>query len=235
MNIHRRISSILTIVAIIIIMVTIITVYTKRDEITWVNAMIPITSVDTSKKVVAIACNVYEGNEELVKIIDVLNRENVKISFFIGGVWAYKNPEMLLMLKNNNQDIQNHGYNHRGTSTLSKQNNIKEIKDTENYIYKITNIKTTLFEPPSGDYDDNALSVINSLGYRVVTWSVDTIDWREDASQDLILNRIENKLHPGAIILTHPMPVTSKSMESIIRLIKSKGYEITTVSDLIEK
>ena len=235
MSIHKKFSSLLTTITIIIIMLTIITIYTKRSEITWVNAIIPISSVTTNKNIVAIACNVYEGNEELTKIIKVLNKENVRISFFIGGTWAYKNPEVLLMLKNNKQDIQNHGYYHKRPSTLNKQNNIKEIKDTENYIYKITNVKTTLFEPPYGDYDENALSIINSIGYKVITWSIDTIDWRQDASQDIILKRIEKKLHPGAIILTHPKKVTSKSIEGIIRMLKNKGYEITTVSDLIQK
>lgn len=230
---EKRISSALGYVTIILIMVTVVFFYTNKDTITSVNKLKPISEVKTNYKVVAIACNVYEGNEELKKMVAILKEENVKISFFIGGIWAYRNPEMLLMLKNYGHDLQNHGYYHKNTSTLSKQKNITEIKDTEKLIYNITHNKTTLFEPPSGDYDDSSLNIINELGYKAITWSIDTIDWRDDASEDKIIQRISNKLHPGAIILMHPKPVTAEALGNVIKLIKGRGYRIVTVKSLL--
>lgn len=230
---EKKIRLILSIVTIIIVMVTTTFIYSRRDNITWVRKLIPITRINTDKKVVAIACNVYEGKEELKKIVEILKRENVKITFFIGGVWAKNNPDTLLMLKKNGHDIQNHGYFHKKPSALSIQNNIKEIKDTENLIYNVTSIKTFLFEPPFGDYDDASLNIINKLGYKTITWSIDTIDWRDDATEDIIMNRIIKKLHPGAIILTHPMPVTTRTIGSIISYLKKEGYSVVTVKELI--
>lgn len=231
----KKLNIISSIVVITIIMLTLMIVYAKRNSITWISELLPITGVHTESKVVAIACNVYEGNENIEKIIKALNVEKLRISFFVGGIWAYKNPETLMLLKNSGQDIQNHGYYHRKPSTLNKENNIKEIKDTEKLIYNITHIRTTLFEPPFGDYDDTALSIINELRYKCITWDIDTIDWRDDANESIILNRIEKKIHNGAIILIHPKPVTSASINSILNLLKIKGYKVISVKQLLLK
>lgn len=220
--------------SIIIIMLSCLFVFYRESYTGTISKLLPISKVNTDEKIVAIACNVYEGREELNKILEVLNKKKIHISFFIGGVWAQKNKDMLLKLKNSGHDIQNHGYNHKLPSTLSKEKNIKEIKATEELIYSVTGIRTTLFEPPSGDYDENTLSIVNSLGYKTVTWSIDTIDWRKDATSELILGRVKKKLHPGGIILIHPKPVTAQTIESLLDYLELEGYKVTSVSDLIE-
>lgn len=223
------------IVSIIIIMLTTgILAYIKRSEIVWIEDLMPITSVNTDKKVVSIVCNVYEGEDILPKMLNVLDEKNIKATFFMGGIWASKNPETVRLIKNRGHEIQNHGYYHRLPTTISKQNNIKEIKDTEELIYNICGIRTKLFEPPSGDFDENTLNIVHSLNYKLITWNIDTIDWRNDATRELILSRIKRKLQPGSIILTHPKAVTADSFSDIIDLLISNGYEIVTVSKLLE-
>jgi peptidoglycan-N-acetylglucosamine deacetylase len=231
-NVHSK----LIVVVIIFIMLTTVTLSLKnKSAITWVNDLIPISKVTTEKKIVAIACNVYEGNEQIIKILDTLDNNNTKISFFIGGIWAKKNPEILTMIKDKGQDIQNHGYLHKRPTTLNQQKNLKEIKDSEEIIYQLTKVRTSLFEPPYGDYDENTLTLVNSINYKLITWSIDTIDWRNDATKDIILNRIKRKLHPGAIILMHPKSVTADSLNDILSYIRSQGYEVTTVKELINQ
>lgn len=193
----------------------------------------PISFVNTDKKVAAIACNVYEGEKLLPGMLDVLDKYNVKISFFFGGVWVKRNPDTLRLIYERGHDIQNHGYNHRLPTRLDSEGNIKEIKDTEQLIQSIVGVRTNLFEPPSGDYDSNTLALMEPLGYKMVTWSVDTIDWRKDATKELILARIAKKLKPGSIILMHPKEVTARSLEDIIQYIQGQGYKIITVTEML--
>jgi peptidoglycan/xylan/chitin deacetylase (PgdA/CDA1 family) len=77
--------------------------------------------------------------------------------------------------------------------------------------------------------------VVTSLDYSVITWSIDTIDWREDATEATIQNRIKKKLCPGAIILIHPKEVTANALGSLIDYLKKEGYEIITVTEMINK
>lgn len=209
--------------------------YTNNIRLTFLDKLIPITKIKTDKKVVAFACNVYEGNEEIEKMLEVMKKKGVKISFFLGGIWVKNNAECTKKIMEYGHEIQNHGYMHKKSSVLSRQSNIDEITKTENIIYEVTGIRTNLFEPPYGDYNDRTIEIANKLGYRVVTWSIDTIDWREDATKDLILERIRKKLHPGGIILIHPKKITSESIEDIIQYIHNQNYEIVTVGEILKE
>ncbi|TDT61559.1 polysaccharide deacetylase family protein [Fonticella tunisiensis] len=231
----NNLNSKLFIVSIIIIMLILSLIFFNADEIAYIQKSLPITSVKTDKKVVAIACNVYEGSDQIKRMVKVLNKKNIKISFFLGGIWVKNNADCVKLLKNMGQDIQNHGYNHKLPSRISRERNIREIKDAEDIIYKISGVRTYLFEPPSGDYDENTISIVNSLNYKMITWSIDTIDWRKDATGELILERIRKKLHPGGIILIHPKQVTADNFERIINYIESQGYEIKSVPELLKE
>ncbi|MEF9951219.1 MAG: polysaccharide deacetylase family protein [Clostridium sp.] len=193
----------------------------------------PVEKVDTDKKVVAIACNVYEGEDTLPSMINTLKENDVKISFFIGGVWAKNNIPIIKQMKDEGHDIQNHGYYHKRPTQLSLEDNIKEIKLTEDLLNRELGIKTTLFEPPFGDFDENTQKLIQRADHKLITFNIDTIDWRKDASTELLLKRVEKKLNNGGIILMHPKEVTEKSLDSIIKYIKSQGYEILTVNELL--
>ncbi|MEG1415704.1 MAG: polysaccharide deacetylase family protein, partial [Clostridium sp.] len=140
----------------------------------------PIDKVDTDKKVVAIACNVYEGEDLLPSMLETLKENNIKISFFIGGVWAKKNIPVVKEILDNGHDIQNHGYYHKRPTQLSLEDNIKEIKLTEDLLNRELGVKTTLFEPPFGDFDENTQKIIQKADHKLVTFNIDTIDWRED-------------------------------------------------------
>jgi peptidoglycan/xylan/chitin deacetylase (PgdA/CDA1 family) len=231
-NMHLKLS---TTIIIFVLLVLFITAFTQKSDVVWINELVPISKGNTDKKVVAFACNVYEGSQQINKMINVLENKKVKISFFLGGIWVNKNNDLVKYMYGKGYDLQNHGYYHKRPSTLNKQNNIKEVKDTEKLIFNITGYKTKLFEPPYGDYDENTLSTLNSLNYKVITWSIDTIDWRDDASKEVIMNRIKKKLHPGAIILIHPKSVTANILGDMIDYIGSQGYEIITVNEMINE
>lgn len=229
----KHIHNILKVTIIIIMLINILFMGKEKAIAKVRTETMPISFVNTDKKVAAIACNVYEGENLLPEMLDVLEKYNVKVSFFFGGVWVKRNPDTLKLIYDRGHDIQNHGYNHYLPTRLDSERNTKEIKDTEKLIQSIVGVRTTLFEPPSGDYDSNTLALMEPLGYKMVTWNVDTIDWRKDATKELILSRIEKKLKPGSIILIHPKEVTARSLEDIIKHIQGQGYKITTVTDIL--
>lgn len=198
------------------------------------NSITPIEKVDTQKKVMAIACNVYEGEDTLPSMLNTLKEENEKISFFIGGVWGKNNIGLIKRMKDGGHDIQNHGYYHKRPTQLSEGDNIKEIELTYNLLKTKLGIETTIFEPPYGDFDENTQDITNKANHKLVTFNMDTIDWRKDASEEDLLRRVDRKLNPGGILLMHPKEVTKNSLKSIISYIKSKGYEILTVNELLK-
>ena len=61
-------------------------------------------------------------------------------------------------------------------------------------------------------------------------WSKDTIDWR-DKDEDLIFKRATEKASNGDLILMHPTLKTDLVLDKIIKTIKQKGFNLTTVSE----
>ncbi|GAV23093.1 polysaccharide deacetylase family protein [Carboxydothermus pertinax] len=193
----------------------------------------PIYQGNPDKKKVAFLCNVYWGEDILPEMLKIFEREKVKVSFFIGGIWAKKNPDILKMLYNAGHEIGNHGYLHKHPDRLSIKENEEEILKTEKIIEELTGYKTRLYTPPYGERGENVLRAAANLNYKTILWSIDTIDWQKPAP-DTIIYRVIPNITNGAIILIHPMPQTLQALPELIKIIKRKGYQIVTVGEILE-
>ena len=189
-------------------------------------------SGDKSSNKVCLMINVYWGTEYLDDMLESLEKNQVKTTFFIGGYWAGKNNEMLKKIYDKGHEIANHGYFHKDHSKLNFEQNKNEIVMTQELIESIIGVKTTLFAPPSGSYNDRVLSVADSLGYKTIMWSRDTIDWR-DKDENIIYKRATEKTVGGDLILMHPTAQTASALDRIITTLKGKGLELTTVSNTL--
>ena len=95
----------------------------------------------------------------------------------------------------------------------------------------------TVFRPPFGDYNDTVIQAANELGYHVIQWDVDSLDWK-DYGCDSIIHTVTNHKHlgNGSIILMHNgAKYTKDALEKMIVCLKEQGYEFVKVSDLIYK
>lgn len=194
----------------------------------------PIRCGDEGVNKMAFTCNIDWGNEEVMKLLDLFDQKNIRITFFVTGRWASLNPEIVKEIHKRGHEIGNHAYRHKMHSKISKEENYNEIKKTDDVIVDIIGVKPKYFAPPSGDFNDTTLKVAKELGYTTILWSIDTIDWREGSTKDVIIKRVMKKPHKGAILLMHPKPATVKALPYIIDKIKEKGIEIGKISDLIE-
>ncbi len=193
------------------------------------NKLTPIYNGDRNSKNVCLAINVYWGSEFIEPMLDVLKRNNATATFFIGGMWATKENNLLNKIKDEGHEIANHGYYHKEHDKISKERNIEEISNTEKVIEEICGAKTNLFMPPSGAFNQTTLKVASELGYKTIMWSKDTIDWR-DQDATLIYNRATQNIQGGDIILMHPTTKTSEVFEDIIKSLKRGGWNLVNVS-----
>lgn len=79
----------------------------------------------------------------------------------------------------------------------------REIESCSDLVEEITGIRPTIFAPPSGDYNESCTRTAQSLGYRSVLWSIDTIDWRREGKA-AILRRVFRDPKAGDFILMAP-------------------------------
>lgn len=189
---------------------------------------------DPDVSMAAITCNVDWGEEQIPLMLEILKEKNVKATFFVSGKWAQSNADLLRRIQLGGHEIGNHGHRHKLPTTINMAKNKAEILDAEGAIQAVTGIKPALFAPPSGDYDSNTVALCEDLGYRLVLWTADTIDWKEGSTAQVIKERVLQKDLSGAIILMHPKPETAKALPSLIDEIQARGIDLVTVSELIK-
>lgn len=191
-----------------------------------------IYSGDENKNNVCFMINVYQGEEYVRNILDVLDIYKVKTTFFIGGSWAVKNIDLVKEIYTRGHELGNHGFYHKDQDTLDFDGNIQEIKMCHEVVSKNLGIEMALFAPPSGAYDVTTVDAASSLNYKTIMWTHDTIDWR-DQDADLIFNRATKDLSNGDFILMHPTEKSAQAMTSIISTAINNGFNPTTVSNCL--
>lgn len=187
---------------------------------------------DRSGNNVAIMVNVYENTANVRKILAILERHGAKATFFVGGCWADDNTECLKEIVGGGHELANHGYFHKDHKKLSLEKNKEEIELTERICYALTGVKTELFAPPSGAYNTTTLKAAAELNYKVIMWSKDTIDWRDD-DDDKVFRRATEGVSGGDLILMHPKDVTVRTLEKILEYYEKSGLKAATVTQTI--
>ena len=196
---------------------------------------LPIYCVDTDKPQVAISFDAAWGNEDTETLLSILDKYNVKTTFFMTGGWIESYPEDVKKIAAAGHDLGNHSENHKQMSQLSSDECLAEIQKPHDKVKELTGTEMTLFRPPYGDYNNTLIESANALGYHVIQWSVDSLDWKDygaDSIVDTILNH--KALGDGAIILMHNgAKYTKDALERVITGLQDKGYEIVPISQLI--
>lgn len=187
---------------------------------------------DKTSKNVTLMVNVYWGNEYLEKMLEIFEKTDVKTTFFVGGTWVQENPELLKKIYDLGHEIASHGYAHKEQGELSLEDNLSEISKCHDIVKFHLKVDMELFAPPGGSYNKNTTTAAETLGYKTIMWTRDTIDWR-DQDSDLIYTRALSNLSGGDLVLMHPTKATAEALERIILDIKAKGYSLVPVSQTL--
>lgn len=194
---------------------------------------LPIYNVQTEENKVAFTMNCAWNADDIDSILETLKNNDVHITFFIVGDWADKYPEAVKKIHEAGHEIGSHSNTHPHVNNLSSEKNWEEIQLSVNKLERITGNKTTLYRAPYGEYNDTVIKTAQENGYFTIQWNLDTLDYKGLTGEEM-WNRLKNKLDKGSIILSHNgTNHTADSLDMLIKNIKSKGFKVTTVSDLI--
>ena len=185
-----------------------------------------------NKEAAALMFNVYEGADTVREILDILRRYTAKATFFIGGIWAEDNADVIREIEDAGHEIGSHGYAHKDHAKLSLEHNKEEMVKTNRLLRDITGKAVTLFAPPSGSFGENTVTACRALGQKMILWTKDTIDWR-DKDIPLLVKRATKNIKNGDLILMHPKPQTVSALPQIIESYLAKGLSLLTVSEVI--
>ena len=194
---------------------------------------LPIYCVQRDQKMISISFDAAWGNEDTQMLIDILGKYNVKATFFVVGAWVDKYPESVKALADAVHVVMNHSNTHAHMSHLSRDEIIADVNACNDKVEAVTGVRPTLIRPPYGEYDDNVISAIRSIGMEPIQWDVDSLDWKELPASE-ITQRVTSKVQPGSIVLFHNAAIhTPEALPAILEALLQQGYTFVPISQLI--
>ena len=198
---------------------------------------IPIYRVKTEEKNLAITFDInWAENDELYNILEVLDKYNVKATFFIMGGWVNysdENKEKLIKIKEGGHEIGNHSYIHPMFTKINEDRMKEEIEKTNKILEDTIGEKVKLFRFPSGDYNKSSTEFVYNQDMISIQWDVDSLDWKQ-TSAEYEYNRVMNKVSSGSILLFHNnAKYTPKNLDKIINKLQDEGYKFVKVGEMI--
>ena len=196
---------------------------------------LPIYSVKTDEKMIAISFDAAWGAEDFNKIMEILDKHNVKTTFFMTGDWVENYPECVKKLVEKGHDLGNHSATHPDMTTLSKEAQREQILRVHNAVKELTGYEMELFRPPYGAYNNEVIRTCYENGYYPIQWDVDSLDWKDYEPARIISNVCNHKsLDNGSIILCHNgAKYTADALDEMLTNLKKQGYKIVPISELI--
>lgn len=194
---------------------------------------LPVYCVDREDKVLAISFDASWGADKTIAILDTLDRYGVKTTFFLVGGWVDKYPEMVKAIAARGHEIGNHSDSHPQMSKLSEKKIQDELRLMSDKVEKLIGVRPTLFRPPYGDYNDRVIQVARQEGYEAVQWSIDSLDWKDRGTADII-KQCTYRVDKGDIVLFHnDSKDIMNALPTVIQHYQGLGYTIVPVSEIL--
>jgi len=194
---------------------------------------LPVYNVDTTEKVLSISFDAAWGRANTEEILNILDRYDVKTTFFLVGFWAEKHPDLVAELVARGHEIGNHSATHPHMSQLSDAQIREELRKCSDLVKAITGKPTTLFRPPYGEYNDAVVRISREEGYECVQWNVDSLDWK-NLGTDHMIRQCTKSVNPGDIVLFHnDSKYILEALPRILEYYTQEGYRIIPVSQIL--
>lgn len=159
-------------------------------------------------------------------VLDLLDKENIKATFFCVGDNVFKYPELFNRLVRDGHKVGNHTFNHLQAFKNDKQAYLSNVSLAEEYI------KSNLFRPPHGQLKFTISRVLRKK-YTIVFWDLLSCDFDMHKSGEDCFNIIKNKIREGSIIVFHDSIKAEKNMKyalpKTIEYLKKQGYSFEVI------
>lgn len=225
------------------ILLFVILVYRENVTSVFSGKIKPIYSVNVNTPDIGITFDISWGEKTAEPILDILKQEGVHATFFLSSPWADKHQPLVKRIVADGHEIGSHGNRHIDLDTLGTNEIENEIITAQQVLERITGQKIRLIRAPNGAYNNNVIATANKLEYRVIQWSVDSLDWKRPGSNAVINNvlnghRSGGGAKSGDIILFHASdsaPDTVQALPVVIQSLKDKGYTLIPVGKLLSQ
>jgi peptidoglycan/xylan/chitin deacetylase (PgdA/CDA1 family) len=226
----KRIS--LIFITVIVMSILLIAMIGKGEQIIVFEREKTIVEIDPSKPIVAFTFDDGPNREYTGKILDILYKNKSVATFFINGKNIEGNEKLLKKMVAEGNELANHTYNHYDLTTLTSQQVIDEVNNTQSSLEKVLpGYKLRYVRPPYGIYND---AVLAAIPYPIILWNLDTGDWNEPDSEKTYQKVMENIKYGDVVIFHDSSNSTVDAIAKIVPALKERGFQLVTLSQLYD-
>lgn len=174
------------------------------------------------------------------QVLDILKKHQVKATFFVIGSRARTHPEIIGRMVREGHVVGNHSYSHPFMPKLTASEFSSQIMRTQDIIKRLAGYTPRLVRPPYGAINEEQVRWMSDHRLLVINWDVDSLDWKGLSGKQVYHNIVSNA-RAGSIILQHSaggndkhdLSGTVAALPDLIRALKSSGYKLVTVPELM--
>ena len=188
------------------------------------------------KKAVALTFDDGPDDKYTPQIMNILDSQHIKGTFFLVGSLIEKHPGVVENLVAGGHHVAGHGWSHSNLKNLNRDQILSELDQTASSFRNVLAMEPLMFRPPYGGLSPVVMKEIAALGYTSIMWNSDSLDWYSRSADSILASTLADTKR-GSIILMHSAGVnldaTLKALPEIIYTLKSQGYTFLTVSELL--
>lgn len=211
--------------------------YSRSTTTQWAGEIVP--RVETQEPVVALTFDDGPMPGYTQRILEILEREKVRATFFLVGEAIAAHPVEAALIAEAGHEIGNHSYTHSRMVLKSYDFVASELQRTDALIRGAGYDGPIRFRPPYGKKLFNLPRYLDDHGIVSITWDVEPEAYGEGPrSRDDRVRNVLDTVRPGSIVLLHVMfrsrTESMAAVPGIVRGLREKGYRFVTVSEMLE-
>ena len=200
------------------------------------------TGLDTASRLLALTYDDGPNDPWTFRLMEVLDRHQVKATFFLIGKFVEQRPDIARALVAAGHVIGSHTWDHPNLIFCSSAEVRRQLQRTQRAIRDATGVDVRLFRPPFGGRRPASLRVARSLGLQTVMWNVTCKDWTPRSASEIVA-LAESQIHGGSVILLHDGEFhrigvdrsrTVEASDRLLRRYKGEGYQFVTIPQMME-
>ena len=196
-----------------------------------------IWKVATKEKLVALTFDDGPKPKNTAAVLDVLADRKARATFMVVGRNALAHEDLIRREIAGRHEVQNHSWSHADLAFASKEQAHFEVRRGADVVEKLTGRRPGFFRPPRGDVSGATLAAAAREDAQLLMWSVQLHEATYDAAGNA--RYVLDHVHPGMVLLAHDTGsadriVGLRAMPALIDGLRDRGYELVTVSELVE-
>ena len=177
------------------------------------------------------------------RMMEVLERHDVKATFFLLGSFVQQKPDIARALVAAGHAIGSHTWDHPNLIFASSAETRRQLQRTRQAIIDATGVDPRIFRPPFGGRRPSSLRIARQLGLQPVMWSVTCYDWKAKSADEIVAHA-DRQIRGGDVILLHDGEYhrigvdRSRTVEATDRILaryRAEGYDFATIPEMMDQ